>query len=285
MKRCCAVALAFILVALAHPTAQSPGVSVPTEHTDYDVVSIKRNTSGVAGGGMRTLPDGTMVMTNQPIRSIISGASIEPTREIVGLPAWALSERYDVTLKPPAGSTREQRRLMSQRMFAERFKAVVHVEQRERNGFALVLARRDGQLGPHLKPSPLNCGATAQPSAPSGGPPPGPPTAQDALQRCGGLFGPGMIVSGGMPIGNLVPSVEGLAGGPITDKTGLTGFYAFELHYSRPNQSDPSNTAADPTDAPDFFTAIQEQLGLKLQRESITIPVLVIDRLERPTEN
>jgi Protein of unknown function (DUF3738) len=79
----------------------------------FDVVSIKRNILGPeAGAGMRTLPDGTLVMTNQPITSIIMSASPVPAREVVGLPDWAMTERYDVTVKPPAGSTREQRRQM-----------------------------------------------------------------------------------------------------------------------------------------------------------------------------
>lgn len=252
---------------------------------DFDVVSIKKNTSGNVGGGMRSLPDGTMVMTNQPIRSLISGATTEITREVVGVPDWAMSERYDITAKPPAGATRQQQRVMMQRMFADRFKAVVHVEQRERDGFALVLARADGKLGPNLKPSTLDCGPRP-PGTPPPPPPTGPPTAAEAAKRCGGLFGPGLIVSGGTPIGAVAPSLQGLVGGPIDDRTGLTGAYAFELHYSVPRRADPNTDAApDPSDAPDIFTALQEQLGLKLQREKITIPVLVIDHLERPTEN
>ena len=77
-----------------------------------------------------------------------------------------------------------------------------------------------------------------------------------------------------------------VAGGPNEDQTGLKGFYAIELNYSMPRPAEaPNANAADPADAPSLFTALQEQLGLKLQPRKIVIPVLVIDHLERPTEN
>lgn len=258
--------------------AQTSNVTPSVADIDFEVVSIKLNTNGLGGGGgIRTLPDGTMMMVNQPIRSIIRGAALEPTREVLGLPDWAVNERYDITTKPPEGSTRDQRSVMMQRMFAQRFNARVHVEQRDRSGFALVLARRDGRLGPNIGPAKENCLAP-------GPRPDGPPTAQDAATRCGGSFGIGFVVSGGMRLGSLTPSLEGVVGGPITDRTGLSDFYSFELRYSQ-SLASAGGAAPEPADAPDIFTALQEQLGLKLERETLQIPVLVIDHLERPTEN
>ena len=99
-----------------------------------------------------------MLMTNQPIRSIILSASPVPVREVEGLPDWVDRERYDVTAKPPAGARQQQRREMMQNMFAERMMLKAHVEEQERDVFALVLGRSDGRLGPHLKPSTLDCG-------------------------------------------------------------------------------------------------------------------------------
>ena len=121
----------------------------PAGTAQFEVVSIKRNSSLTTGGGMRSLPDGTTVMTNQPIRSIILSASPVPVREVEGLPDWVNTERYDITLKPPAGAAREQRGEMMRRMFVERTKLQAHVEDRERDVFALVVARSDGRLGPN----------------------------------------------------------------------------------------------------------------------------------------
>src|SRR5262245_26260590 len=124
---------ASLLVVLFLP---APVAAQSASFEAFDVVSIKPNTLGPQSpAGIRTLPDGTLVMTNQPIRSIITTASPVPVREVVGLPGWAMTERYDVTAKPPVGSTREQRSQMWRTMFAERMKLVAHVEEREQDTF------------------------------------------------------------------------------------------------------------------------------------------------------
>ena len=210
---------------------------------------------------------------------MIMGASPTPVREVIGLPEWAENDPYDVTAKPPAGATPEQRRAMMRRLFADRMKLVAHIEQRERNAFALVLARSDKQLGPNLKPSTLDCGPR-----PAGAAPPDPdlPQPPDARQRCGMAFGPTSIVSGGISMDLLVNSLSGLAGGLVNNRTGLPGFYSVELHFS-PDGLTATDARGD--EPPQFPTALQEQLGLKLEREKTMVPVLVIDSIERPSEN
>ena len=244
----------------------------------FEVVSIKRHVTLDAGGGIQTLPDGTMIMTNQPIASLIRGAAPVPVREVVGAPEWVNTERYDVTTKPPAGSTAAQRREMPRRMFIDRMKLVAHVEERERDTFALVLARSDGRLGPNLKPSTLDCAPRPAGAAPAAAP----PVSADARRRCGGSFGPGSIVSGGTTIDVLVQSLGGLAGGLVNNRTGLQGLYSVELHFA-PNGLASDDKRGD--EPPQFLTALQEQLGLKLQPEKTMVPVLVIDSIVRPTEN
>ena len=207
-----------------------------------------------------------------------------PVREVVGLPDWATTERYDITAKPPAGSTPQQRSEMWRTFFAERMKLVAHVEERERDTFALVLARSDGRLGPQLKPSTLDC-SPKPPGTPPAPPPPPPASESDYLNRCGGMFGNGTIVSGSTTMDALVLSFAGLAGRQVFDRTGLKGNYALTLKHSPPRTPGTSPDAPLPDDAPEFFTALQEQLGLKLQPEKSLVPVFVIDRIERPTEN
>jgi uncharacterized protein (TIGR03435 family) len=249
-----------------------------TTRVEFDVISIKRASPDAVGGGMRSLPDGTYIMANQPIRSVIMRASPVPAREVVGLPDWAMTDRYDITAKPPPGSTREQRDEMWRTVFAERMKLVAHIEDRETDTFALIVARSDGRLGPQLKPSTLDCSPRPAGSLP----PPPPANTSDVLNRCGGSFGGNSIVSGGMTMDQLVPSLGGLAGRLVNNRTGLKGAYAFTLTFSPPRRSGDSST---PDDAPEFFTALQEQLGLKLQPEKTMVPILVIDHIERPTDN
>jgi uncharacterized protein (TIGR03435 family) len=135
---------------------------------EFDAVSIKRNNAAPnAGGGTQSLPDGTYVGNNQPISSIIWFASPTAVREVVGLPAWAKEDRYDVIAKPPSGATPLQREQMWRRMFAQRMKLVAHLEDREIDAYALRLARPDGRLGPKLKRAAPEChttpGGTAEP--------------------------------------------------------------------------------------------------------------------------
>jgi uncharacterized protein (TIGR03435 family) len=203
---------------------------------------------------------------------------------VIGLPDWASTERYDVTAKPPADSTREQRSEMWRTLFAERMKLVAHVEEKERDTFALVVARSDGRLGPQLKPSTLDCSPRPPGSPPAPLPPP-PTTDAEVLNRCGGRFSNGSIVSGGITMDALVGSLGGLAGRLVNNRTGLQGFYSMTLTFSPPRTPAASSDAPLPSDAPEFFTALQEQLGLKLQPEKTMVPVFVVDRIERPTEN
>ncbi len=259
-------------------------VAQATPPVEFDVASIKRNTSGSASGGIRNLPDGTVMMTNQPIRSMILSASPVPAREVVGYPEWVDTERYDMTAKPPAGATREQQRQMWQQLFKDRMKLVAHVEERERNTFALVLDRSDGRLGPQLKPSSLDCSPRPA-GSPAPPPPQVPPSAADAGSRCGMSMSATSIVSGGIDMDRLVPSLGGLAGGLVNNRTGLQGNYALTLTFTRERPAGAPADGAAPDDAPGFFTALREQLGLRLQPEKTMVPVFVIDRIERPSEN
>ena len=251
---------------------------------EFDVVSIKRNTQGLGVGGIRTLPDGTFIMTNQPMMSVIGAASPVPVllRDVVGLPDWTKTERYDITAKPPAGSTRDQQPQMWRALFADRMKLVAHLEEREQTTFALVLNRNDGRLGPQLKPSTLDCNPPPPGSAP---PPQAPASVADFQNRCGFAGNATSIVSGGITMDQLVRSLSGRAGGLVNNRTGLQGYYALTLTFSPPRgPGDPLNPSP-PDDAPEIFTALREQLGLKLQPEKTMVQVFVIDHIERPSED
>lgn len=89
------------------------------------------------------------------------------------------------------------------------------------------------------------------------------------------------MIAGTMPLDNLVGSIAGGAGGLVNNRTGLKGSYTFTLKYAPRG----TTSSTDPADPPGFITALQEQLGLKLQPEKTMVPVLVIDSIERPTEN
>jgi uncharacterized protein (TIGR03435 family) len=165
---------------------------------------------------------------------------------------------------------------MMRNMLIERLKVVSHIEEQERTTFALVIARSDGRLGPQLKRSTLDCSAPPNLTQT-------PPSRAEPQSRCGMSMSRGTIVSGGMTLDLLVRSFGGLAGGAVTNRTGLEGWYAVTLRYAPPGlTADPSATTDD---APQFVTALQEQLGLKLVPEKAMVKILVIDHIERPTPN
>jgi len=286
MKMAVHVALG-MLAALTPVVAQAPPGG-PT----FDVVSIKKVKEPRQSGGMRILPDGMFMMMNGSIGSLVNAASPVPItpRDIVGGPDWLWRELYDVTVKPPEGLTGAERAEMLPKMwramFADRMKLVAHIEQREKEAFALVLARSDGRLGSELKPSTLDCTARGAGATPPP-PPTGPPSLQDRQNRCGLSTSRGLIVSGGVTLDQIARLLGGIAGGEVDNRTGLTGLYSIKLNFSvQRSAGAPPDPNATVDDAPEIFTALQEQLGLKLQRgEKKSTPVFVIDSIERPSEN
>jgi len=191
--------------------------------------------------------------------------------EMAGLPDWARRDRYDIsTTASLQKATAEDRIAMLRAMLADRFKLVVHTEPREQDVYNLVLARSDGRLGPNITPIETDCEAKLG--------------ADRAVRPCSTVMN-GPSVQGEITIGNLVTFMRVAARRPIVDKTGLKGSYRVKLTFDRliggrGPEASPANDAA-----PSIFTAVQEQLGMKLEPAKLTTERLVIDRLERPTEN
>jgi uncharacterized protein (TIGR03435 family) len=263
----------FVALALGlHPRAQAPGPSAPAE---FDVASMKRNMLGAAGGSRaQTLAGGsTIVLTNVPLADALAQARPDGVMRgnIVNIPGWMNAEYYDITVKGPAGSTPEHMRAMWQTLLAQRMKLVAHVENREATVFNLVLA--NGKWGPALKKSTLDCAGSAPPASPSTAP----------AGRCGFGLTPTSIVSGGATMDVLARvQLTPLVGAPVTNRTGLDGYYAFTLTFATPH---PAPAAAPDDNLPDLFTALREQLGLKLESAKTTVPYWIVDHVERPSED
>lgn len=254
-----------------------------TSRVEFDVVSLKRHIGTDMAVNMRTSPGGTTIMTNVPLTLVLTIAAPVPLRDIIGLPDWVKTERYDITAKTPAGATgRDQQRAMWRAVFDERMKLVAHEERREKDAFALVLARADGRLGPQLARSTVDCAPAAPPAGPSRQPQ---LTPQDLQQRCGMATFGNTVASGSVSMDQLAFFLGDPAGGDVINRTGLEGRYAFQLTFLRQRTAGPAVETSAADDAPDLVTALQEQLGLRLQREKKMTPVFVIDHIERPSEN
>jgi uncharacterized protein (TIGR03435 family) len=271
---------------------QKPG-SIDTSTTaTFEVTSVKPNKSGDGRVMMSMPPTGRYTATNVPLRLLLQNSYNVQPFQIIGAPNWMTSDRFDIVAKAPDGFTPDQLRPMVRALLADRFKLKAHVETREMPTYDLVLARPDGKLGPNLKPSKTDCKAML--ANRRGGPPPAPPQPGQQIE-CGFMIGGGIMNAGGMPLTQLAQSLAQFVNRVVTDKTGLTGEYDFQLTYTPegrgglpgiPGGPPPGvdGPAADP-DRPSLFTALQEQLGLKLDSQKGPVDVLVIDSVEQPTED
>jgi uncharacterized protein (TIGR03435 family) len=298
--------VALVLIGCGVLGAQSP----PTP--SFEVASIKPNKSIAAFSMLGAVqPGGRFTMTNVSVRDMIGLAYRLRDFQIVGGPSWTISDRFDVLAKaaeelrpPPAPwSTDASSSVvlgMLQSLLAERFRLAVHKESKEGAVYALVVGRSNRKLGPQLSPSTVDCdarrAAARARSVPAGPPPPPPPPPQpgEAVTPCttGGGRG-GYLFGGTMPLLVLTQALSRIVDRPVIDKTGLTGNFDFTLIFAAdlpasmpsPPPGVPAPPLAAVANAPTLPTALQEQLGLKLEAERGPIDYLVIDRVERPTEN
>lgn len=255
------------------------GVTAQTQDPPaLDVVSIKRNTSRSGGMSMSSRPGGVSVMINGPISSIFGRAYPSDSRDIINAPDWLSTERYDVTARVTGNPTQEQRLELWRALFAERMKLKAHYETREFPTYALILARSDGRLGPRMQRT-VDCAALSAANRADGATPPAPAITAVGVPQCGMRMGRDRLESGGILLASFADSISSAAGRTVFDKTGLEGFYEFTLEYA------PQRLGAGgaPDERPDIFTALQEQLGLRLEPTRTAIQVPVIDHIERPT--
>lgn len=254
----------------------------PTPQADakaavFEVASVKPNTSGGGSMSMGWQPGGGFRAVNSPLRLLIQTAFDVRDSELVGAPDWISSERFDVTAKAAAELTRDTRSLALQALLRERFKLTAHRDTREVPVYLLVLARSDGRLGPGLRQSQIDCSPQARAARPPtvGAGAGGPGASAVSRPECGSFGAGSTLTAGGVTLAQLSASLSRQADRPVLDRTGLTGFFDVDLKWS--------NQAKATDDGPSFFTAVQEQLGLRLEAGRGPQEILVIDSVERPT--
>lgn len=284
------ISTAVLGAALAALTVVS-GPSLQAQKTGgvrFEVASVRPNNSetpaGIAGGaggpniGVR---GGRLVAVNLPLRDIIRYAyQLEPFQQMQGSPRW-FEDRFDINaVIPPSVSSVDGPRLMLQTLLAERFALRVRWATEEQPVYALVVARRDKRLGPGLKPSTMDCEAwrAKQPET---------PPLESVLSgraTCDMIFQPfrARIFAGARTMTDLASFLARLppVGAPVQDRTGLTGPFDFELVFAPGRPGAPADSAAARDGRPSVFVALDEQLGLRLERTRGPVQVLVIERAE-----
>jgi uncharacterized protein (TIGR03435 family) len=262
------------------------GEKAPSPALKYEIASIKRDKAGDITKRVRFVetPD-AIYAENITLRLLIRDTYEVSGYQIEGAPKWVGSEEFDVEAKMAQSAVNQlqklsvsnrwlQRRLMLQRLLADRFSLQVHRETKQGPVYALVVAKN----GPKFQESKAN-GPTAGPKEPRM------------------AIGSGKLVFHDVPIAPLARLLSQQLERPVVDKTGLTGRYDFTLRWTldefqlsaftrtKDGQHWGDNTASSEPGGPSIFTALKEQLGLLLKAEKGSVEILVIDHIEQPSAN
>jgi uncharacterized protein (TIGR03435 family) len=242
---------------------------------EFEAASIKPSApmgSGMVRMGVQMLPGGRISMSSVTVKTLIQQAYGVRDFQIVGGPEWLGSARYDITAKPEGAATPDQVKVMIQALLADRFKLQFHRETKELPTYALVVAKG----GPKFHESEVVEG----PDKPKG-------TRMS-------MNGRGQFNLERAPVVALANQLAQVLGRSVIDKTGLTGNYDFELKWT-PDASAPGMMRVAGGDGPppssdavagtSIFTALQDQLGLKLESTKGPVEILVVERAEKASEN
>lgn len=252
------------------------------ERVEFEVATVRHNDS--ATDSMRFPPpsSGQFSVANVSLKVLISYAFNVQGSDIYGDPAWVASDKYDVTAKPAkANLSLEQYRLMVQALLTDRFRLAVHRETRVRAGFVLLKA----------KGGPKFTEANAQSCVKGGAP--RRPGKSDAV-TCGTFFtGRSSLDARRLSMAQFANTLSIVLGNPVLDRTQIAG--AFDIHLEfNPEGTNLTGRGPLPLDAapdddrakPSLVTALQQQVGLRLESERVPAAILVIDHVERmPSEN
>jgi uncharacterized protein (TIGR03435 family) len=285
------VALVCVAVVSHIAVARGNGQAVDSTLT-FEVASVKRSELGPQSElwGYR---NGRMSIQAATVKRLILAAYYNADRpitehQLAAVPRWLEIERFDVLATAPGipessrGTFPPAILAMLRNLLEERFQLKAHLETKESPLLAMVLARKDGTLGPGLRRRTVPCTASADRSELFS------LTTKDR-RTCGGRVEPGILISTGARMSDLtsafsqmIPGIEQI----VVDRTGLTGTFDVDLRWTPQSALSGGGQDIAPTPtAPPLFTAIQDQLGLRFERTKGPVDILVIDHVEPPSPN
>jgi uncharacterized protein (TIGR03435 family) len=232
--------------------------------SNFEVASIRPSAPGARGGnGIEITPGGRFSAVNVSLRALLKNAYGIRDFQVAQPPEWFDSQRYDVVAKAEGDVPADRMKLMLQNLLADRFQLKVHREPKEVQAYVLAI----GKNGPKIQPA-----------------------ASDETGRVS-RKGLGVIAGSKASIAQLAEALSDVAlnghyilDRPVLDRTGLSGVYDFVLTWTpEPGQFSPGSTPD--LSGPSLFTAVQEQLGLKLEIQKAQVEILVIDHVEKASAN
>lgn len=216
---------------------------------EFDAAAIKLSDPTHVGAQIFTPGPGRLTVMTATLKDLVAFAYRVRTYQVTKGPRWFDAEKFDITAKADERVTNDQLKLMLQALLADRFQLSFHRETKDMPVYDLVVAKDGPKMKPVEKPG-LGVG-----------------------------IGRNQLNGKGAPVSILTSTLSDKVERNVRDKTGLSGYYEFTLKWS------PEGTSAEERTEPDLFTALQEQLGLKLEPAKGPVVILVVDRAERPSEN
>lgn len=279
---------------LSVPSALLVVTCLAAQEPSFDVASIRPSPSeSTQASDIRPTPFGRLTAANATTRSLILRAYGLVDAQLIGAPAWLNSERYDIDARvaAPAGGSDALLPLLRS-LIIDRFKLKAHQDTRELAAYALTFARRDRQLGSLIRATGTDCTkptTLTQDEVRA--------SVRDGWPPCGVEYVVGFLTTtpngnnrkmrvrrAGITMSALATGLQPVVARPVIDQTGLEGRFDVEYSYS-PQPPTPGVESVFGPDAPAISVALEEQLGLKLESRRMNVPVLVIDSIERPSEN
>jgi uncharacterized protein (TIGR03435 family) len=251
-----------------------PGFAQQQPARTFEVASIKPSNPDAQGSSIQLVPGGGLNVTNIPLRTMLALAYGIREFQVSGGPGWVATERFDVTARPERAAAegledlakmadgqfktvRDQSNERLRALLADRFQLIVHRETKDQPIYALVVSKN----GPKLQ------------------------EVKEAEARRGMRIGRGRAEGFGISIEMLAQDLSSLMGRPVIDKTGLAGKYDFVLDWTPDAAPGPDGANPPVPSGPTIFTALQEQLGLRLEAQKGPVQIIVVDRAEKPSEN
>jgi len=273
MKPILRFVLAMVAVIIASPA--DPGLAAQSAPLAFDAVSVRENTTLSEEGLISAPSPGRFTVTNLPVAVMIRYAYRLRDYQLVDTPGWASTTRYDVIATYPEGlatPSDDQVRRMVRALLADRFGLQVHLETRPLPVYELRVARRDGTLGPQLVPSTVDCKQ----------PPPPPVNGRGGFPVCQGFQTRSFIQGRGQTLDGLASLLQAMVKQRVLNLTGLTGPYDINVRWGEA-RGPAEQASVDEIAA--MMTALQEQLGLKLEAGRAPEDVIVVDAVRRPPAN
>ena len=294
----------FVLLLSLTGSAQAPS------NASFEVASVRANRSGQPLQILPTLqPGGRVFAINLPLRELIQTAYGLRRNELVLAPPLA-EARFDLEARASAGATPEQAAAMLRALLADRFGLKTHGETRELPVYRLERLNA-ARLGPQIKPSAAECAPLTVPSGPAAPPPPpAPPPSlagfplgpQEDGAQCPSMVFPGVWSMRAMSMRAFALALERLVQRAVIDGTGMTGTFDLDITYVPEffevpfagnvlggavggPFAEPGSGPSSQRTGPSVFTALRDQLGLKLESGRSAVDVVVVDDVRQPTEN